>query len=140
MTKLNEDEVRDGLGGLAGWDRDGDEIVKEYRFDGFGDAVAFVVAVAFRAEKANHHPDLDIRYNRVRVSLSTHSEGGITAKDMALAGEIEAVAGPGEQTLAMFTELLHIALVAVAAPLLVALAPRLRVPAVVLEIVGGIVI
>ena len=85
MTKLNDDEVRGGLGELAGWERNGDEIVKEYRFDGFGDAVAFVVGVAFRAEKANHHPDLDIRYNRVRVALSTHSEGGITEKDVALA-------------------------------------------------------
>ena len=93
MTKLTDEEIRDGLDGLAGWERDGDEVVKEYRFDGFGDAVAFVVGVAFRAEKADHHPDLDIRYNRVRVALSTHSEGGITAKDLALAGEIEAVAG-----------------------------------------------
>jgi len=94
MTKLSDEQIQDGLGGLNGWERRGDEIVKEYEFDGFGDSIAFVVGVAFRAEKANHHPDLDIRYNRVRVSLSTHSEGGITAKDLALAGEIEAVASP----------------------------------------------
>jgi 4a-hydroxytetrahydrobiopterin dehydratase len=93
MTKLNDDQVREGLSGLAGWERQGDEIAKEYRFEGFGDAVAFVVSIAFRAEKANHHPDLDIRYNRVRVALSTHSEGGLTAKDLDLAGEIEQVAG-----------------------------------------------
>jgi 4a-hydroxytetrahydrobiopterin dehydratase len=93
MTKLNDDQVREGLGGLAGWERQGDEIAKEYRFEGFGDAVAFVVRVAFRAEKADHHPDLDIRYSRVRVGLSTHSEGGITAKDLDLAGEIELAAG-----------------------------------------------
>ena len=94
MSKLNDEQVRDGLSGLAAWERQGDEIVKEYGFEGFGDAVAFVVGIAFRAEKADHHPDLDIRYNRVRVALSTHSEGGITDKDLALAGEIEAVAGP----------------------------------------------
>ena len=91
MSKLSDDEVRDGLGTLPGWERDGDAITKEYSFGGFGDAVAFVVGVAFRAEKADHHPDLDIRYNRVKVALSTHSEGGITAKDLALATEIEDV-------------------------------------------------
>jgi 4a-hydroxytetrahydrobiopterin dehydratase len=89
MAKLSDEKVQEGLGGLPGWERAGDEIVKEFRFDGFGPAVAFVVAVAFRAEKADHHPDLDIRYNRVRVALSTHSEGGLTEKDLALAGEVE---------------------------------------------------
>ena len=78
---------------LGDWERSGDEIVREFRFEGFPGAIAFVVELGFAAEKANHHPDLDIRYNRVRVALSTHSEGGITAKDLALAGEIEAVAG-----------------------------------------------
>jgi 4a-hydroxytetrahydrobiopterin dehydratase len=92
MAKLTDDDVQQGLAGLAGWERQGDEIVKEYRFDGFGDAIAFVVRLAFRAEKANHHPDLDVRYNRVRVALSTHDEGGITAKDMALAAEADTAA------------------------------------------------
>ena len=92
MAKLSDDEVRQGLSKLAGWDRHGDEIVKEYKFGGFGDAVAFVVQLAFRAEKANHHPDIDVRYNRVRVALSTHSEGGITDKDLALAGEADTAA------------------------------------------------
>jgi 4a-hydroxytetrahydrobiopterin dehydratase len=93
VAKLTDDEVREGLSGLDGWERQGDEIVKEYRFAGFGDAVAFVVRIAFRAEKADHHPDLDIRYNRVRVALSTHSEGGLTGKDLALAAEMEAASG-----------------------------------------------
>jgi 4a-hydroxytetrahydrobiopterin dehydratase len=92
MAKLTDDDVRQGLVDLAGWERQGDEIVKEYRFDGFGDAIAFVVRLAFRAEKANHHPDLDVRYNRVRVALSTHDEGGITAKDLALAAEADSAA------------------------------------------------
>jgi 4a-hydroxytetrahydrobiopterin dehydratase len=92
MAKLTDDEVRDGLTGLPGWGREGDEIVKEYKFGGFGDAVAFVVRIAFRAEKADHHPDLDIRYNKVRVVLSTHSEGGLTGKDLDLAAQVEAAA------------------------------------------------
>ncbi len=92
MPKLTDDDVQKGLATLPGWERQGDEIVKEYKFDGFGDAIAFVVRLAFRADKANHHPDLDVRYNRVRVALSTHSEGGITAKDLALAAEISTAA------------------------------------------------
>ena len=93
MAKLSDERVQEGLAHLAGWERAGDEIVKEFRFEGFGAAVAFVVAVAFRAEKADHHPDLDVRYNRVRVALSTHSEGGLTEKDLALAGEIDTAGG-----------------------------------------------
>ena len=92
MAKLTDDEIAKGLAILAGWERKGDEIVKEFRFDGFGDAVAFLVRLAFRAEKADHHPDLDVRYSRVRVALSTHSAGGITAKDLALAAEADAAA------------------------------------------------
>ncbi|MBV8160290.1 MAG: 4a-hydroxytetrahydrobiopterin dehydratase [Acidimicrobiia bacterium] len=92
MTKLSEEQVQQGLADLGGWERQGDEIVKEFGFDGFGDAVAFVVRIAFRAEKADHHPDIDVRYNRVRVALSTHSEGGITGKDLALAAEADASA------------------------------------------------
>jgi 4a-hydroxytetrahydrobiopterin dehydratase len=93
MAKLSDDDVQKGLATLPGWERQGDEIVKEFKFDGFGDAIAFVVRLGFKADKANHHPDIDVRYNRVRVALSTHSEGGITAKDFALGAEAEAVAG-----------------------------------------------
>jgi 4a-hydroxytetrahydrobiopterin dehydratase len=92
MAKLTDDDVEKGLATLPGWARNGDEIVKEFEFDGFGDAIAFVVRLAFRADKADHHPDLDVRYNRVRVALSTHSEGGITAKDLGLAAEAEGAA------------------------------------------------
>jgi 4a-hydroxytetrahydrobiopterin dehydratase len=93
MAKLTDDDVQKGLATLPGWDRQGDEIVKEFKFDGFGDAIAFVVRLGFKADKADHHPDLDVRYNRVRVALSTHSEGGITAKDLSLAAEAEGAAG-----------------------------------------------
>jgi len=93
MATLTEQEIRQALDGLPGWTSGGGEIVKEYKFGDFVAAVAFVNRVADRAEAADHHPDLDIRYNRVRVGLSTHSVGGITAKDTALAAEIDAVAG-----------------------------------------------
>jgi 4a-hydroxytetrahydrobiopterin dehydratase len=90
MAVLSDDEVRQGLADLEGWEREADAIVRQVGFDTFPDAVAFVVRLAFDAEAANHHPDLDIRYNKVRVALSTHSEGGITAKDLELARAIQA--------------------------------------------------
>ena len=90
MAKLAPDDVEARVKGLTGWAVEGDAIVKEFRFDGFRDSVAFVVGLGFAAEKANHHPDIDIRYNRVRVALSTHSEGGLTEKDFALAAEADA--------------------------------------------------
>jgi 4a-hydroxytetrahydrobiopterin dehydratase len=93
MTVLSDDEVEGALADLDGWERAGDEIVREVRFDTFPDAVAFVVRVGFAAEAANHHPDLDVRYNKVRVALSTHSEGGITDKDVDLARSIQGFAG-----------------------------------------------
>jgi 4a-hydroxytetrahydrobiopterin dehydratase len=93
MTVLSDDEVEGALADLDGWERAGDEIVREVRFDTFPDAVAFVVRVGFAAEAANHHPDLDVRYNKVRVALSTHSEGGITDKDVDLARAIQGFAG-----------------------------------------------
>jgi 4a-hydroxytetrahydrobiopterin dehydratase len=93
MPPLPDDAVRKGLGSLPGWERRDDEIEKVYELPSFPDAVAFVTRVGFLAEKADHHPDLDIRWRKVRVALSTHSEGGITDKDLALAGEIEGVAG-----------------------------------------------
>ncbi|MDQ4098261.1 MAG: 4a-hydroxytetrahydrobiopterin dehydratase [Actinomycetota bacterium] len=89
MAVLSDDEVRNALAELEGWERSGDAIVREFPFPGFSDAVAFVVRLAFDAEAANHHPDVDIRYNKVRVALSTHSEGGITAKDVDLARAIQ---------------------------------------------------
>lgn len=93
MSVLSSQEVRAGLDALDGWEAVGDEITKEFSLGDFRDAVAFVVRIAFEAEAANHHPDLDVRYNKVRVTLSTHSEGGVTAKDLDLARAIEGAAG-----------------------------------------------
>ena len=94
MTALSDAEIDAGLRQRPEWQRDGNEIVREFRFDSFMDAIAFVNAVAQRAEAADHHPDLDIRYNRVRVALSTHSAGGITSKDLDLAREVDGCAAP----------------------------------------------
>ncbi len=88
MAVLSDDEIRQQLEGLEGWRLEGESIVSDLQFSGFPDAVAFVVRLSFAAEAANHHPDLDIRYNQVRIALSTHSEGGVTAKDLDLARTI----------------------------------------------------
>ena len=68
-------------------------VESEYKFADFVAAMAFVNQVAEAAEAANHHPDIDIRWNKVRLSLATHSEGGLTQNDFALAAQIESLAG-----------------------------------------------
>ena len=95
MATMSDTEVKAALGALPGWELVGGDIVKEYKFAEFVAAIAFVDLLADRAEAANHHPDIDIRWNKVRLALSTHSEGGLTSKDFALATEIEALAGAG---------------------------------------------
>ena len=72
--------------------RAGTEIVKSFERASFPDAVAFVVRVGFLAEKADHHPDIDIRWRTVRLALTSHDSGGLTASDLRLANEIEEVA------------------------------------------------
>lgn len=73
------------------WERRGGELVTTVTRDGFAGALAFVNAVGERAERADHHPDIDIRWNKVTLRLSTHSAGGLTEKDLALAAEIDAL-------------------------------------------------
>jgi 4a-hydroxytetrahydrobiopterin dehydratase len=92
VARLPDDEITTGLASLPDWDWSGIEIAKEFRLGNFRDAVAFVVRLSYEAEAANHHPDLDIRWNKVLVRLSTHSEGGITDKDLELARTIEGLA------------------------------------------------
>jgi 4a-hydroxytetrahydrobiopterin dehydratase len=91
LPLLAEAEVVSALGALPGWSRTGDEIEKTFERPSFADAIAFVVRVGFLAEAADHHPDLDIRWRRVRVALTTHDSGGLTANDVELAKQIEAV-------------------------------------------------
>lgn len=90
MALLTEDEIRDRL--PNDWEGAADEIRKEYTFGTFPTAIAFVNLLADAAEEANHHPDIDIRYNRVTVSLSTHAEGGVTQNDLDLSARAESLA------------------------------------------------
>ncbi len=91
MALLDDQEIGNRLDDLHGWTREGDMIRKTYTLDSFPEAIAFVNRIAERAEAADHHPDIDIRYDRVACALSTHSEGGLTAKDFDLAAEIDEV-------------------------------------------------
>jgi 4a-hydroxytetrahydrobiopterin dehydratase len=97
MPKLSDEEIAEALGqgDLAGWRFDRGEIFKNYKFPTFLDAIAFINRIAQRAEAANHHPDLENHYNRVRVALHTWTENGVTQKDVTLAREIEAAAEGG---------------------------------------------
>ena len=90
---LTEAEIGSALAGLADWSRNDAEIEKTFECASFPDAIAFVVRIGFLAEAADHHPDLDIRWRKVRVALTTHDSGGLTAIDFALAQKIELVAG-----------------------------------------------
>ena len=67
------------------WEQDGEAIKAEFKFKDFNEAMGFVTRVSLAAEKADHHPDIDIRWNKVLLVLSTHSEGGVTKKDLDLA-------------------------------------------------------
>ena len=93
MAKLSESERDEALAGLDGWafDAPRNGIAKSFKFADFGEAFAFMTLVALEAEKADHHPDWSNALNRVDILLSTHSEGGVTAKDAALARRIEAL-------------------------------------------------
>jgi 4a-hydroxytetrahydrobiopterin dehydratase len=90
MKLLDEAEIRSGLDELKGWARDGDSIRKTYTLDSFPEAIAFVTRIAELAEQSDHHPDIDIRYNRVACTLSTHSAGGLTRRDFDLGRQIDA--------------------------------------------------
>ena len=91
MTLLTEDEITAGLGRTAGWERSGDEITCTRTLGDFRDAVVYVGAVAHLAQAAGHHPDIAISWNKVTLTLSTHSAGGLTAADFALAEQINAL-------------------------------------------------
>jgi 4a-hydroxytetrahydrobiopterin dehydratase len=92
MAALSDDEIRDRLEGLEGWERDGDALRKQFKFDDFQGSVDFLNRITPPAEEMNHHPDLAISWNTVTVTLSTHSEGGITASDFELAARIDPLA------------------------------------------------
>lgn len=89
MAVLKKQEIEARLESRPGWKRHDDEIRREYKFADFKEAMAFVNRVAELAEGADHHPDIDVRYNRVKLTLSTHSERGVTEKDLDLAAQID---------------------------------------------------
>ncbi len=90
---LPQEEIDRALAGdLSAWSQTGDAITREVRATSFLAGIALVQRVAEAAEEADHHPDVDIRYTTLRFTLSTHSEGGLTAKDLDLAGRIDRLA------------------------------------------------
>lgn len=93
---LDDAAIAAALDGLPGWERDGDSIVRTAALPDFPTAIRVVDEVADAAERADHHPDIDIRWRNLTFRLSTHSAGGLTAKDTALAGVIsERIAAAG---------------------------------------------
>jgi 4a-hydroxytetrahydrobiopterin dehydratase len=92
MTVLADQEVEERLAD-SDWRRDSSAIVREWTFADFAEAIAFVDRVAAAAEAANHHPDIQVHgWNKVRLDLSTHSEGGLTEADFAMAARIDSLA------------------------------------------------
>ncbi len=91
MALLTDDEVRQRLAGLPDWARQGDNITNVRTLSGFSVAMLYAAAVGFLAEAANHHPDILIQWNKVTLTLSTHSAGGLTEADFELAAKISAL-------------------------------------------------
>ncbi|HEY1793262.1 MAG TPA: 4a-hydroxytetrahydrobiopterin dehydratase [Opitutaceae bacterium] len=96
MSRLKQSEAKRRLRALGGWSMRASVIRRTFVFKGFPQAIRFVGRVARAAQAADHHPDIDIRWNRVTLALTTHSEGGLTAKDFAMARRCSALfpAGP----------------------------------------------
>jgi 4a-hydroxytetrahydrobiopterin dehydratase len=91
MELLTEDEISARLGGVPGWARQGSSITTTVTRSDFGEAMLFTGAVAYLAEQASHHPDILIQWNKVTLTLSTHSAGGLSAADFDLAAKISAL-------------------------------------------------
>ena len=89
MAKISDERVREGLKALPGWELVGGEIAKTYTFKNYYETMAFVNAVAWVAHRSDHHPDLEVGYNKCRVRYSTHSVGGVSEKDLLSATEVE---------------------------------------------------
>ncbi len=91
MPKLTPQQMKEQLAASPGWQIENGELVKSFSFKNFVEALRFVNRLGEAAEKAGHHPDIDIRYNRVRLALVTHDAGGITEKDFQLASQANAL-------------------------------------------------
>lgn len=88
--KLSDLEIQRALADLPGWSRRGDVLTKTFSFDRFADGIRFVDRIAVAADEMNHHPDIDVRYTKITITLSTHDAGGITQSDLDLGKKIEA--------------------------------------------------
>ena len=93
MARLSDEQIEEQLSGLPGWQRDGEAISRQFELDDFKGSVDFVNRLTPEAEGMNHHPDLEISWNKVSVTISTHSEGGLTENDFELARKVDAVEG-----------------------------------------------
>ena len=92
LPRLSDDEIAQRLAGLTGWNREGDAITKEFVLAGFTEATQFIGKLAEPANAMDHHPDVQLyRYKRVKISLTTHSAGGLTQNDFDLAAKIDAL-------------------------------------------------
>jgi 4a-hydroxytetrahydrobiopterin dehydratase len=89
VERLSDGEIESLLAALEGWEREGDEIVKTFELADFVGSVEFVDRMVQPAEEMGHHPDLSISWNKVRVSITTHAAGGLTANDFELARRID---------------------------------------------------
>jgi 4a-hydroxytetrahydrobiopterin dehydratase len=94
MSLLDDAEIEARLSGLSGWKRSGDAIAKSFACGDFVGSVKFVASLVEPAEAMGHHPDLEISWDTVKVTISTHSEGGLTAADFELAQKVDACAPP----------------------------------------------
>ena len=92
MPPLSHEDARSRLAALSGWQIENGELVRTFQFKDFSAALDFVNQVGKAAEDAGHHPDIDIRYNKVRLALVTHDAGGLTAKDFDLAAKAQSLA------------------------------------------------
>jgi 4a-hydroxytetrahydrobiopterin dehydratase len=92
-TPLSDADVQAALQKLPGWKRNGNAIQRIFEFENFSDAMVFVNKIAEEAEEANHHPDITINYNKVTLQLISHDSGGLTNRDVKMAGRINDVAG-----------------------------------------------
>jgi 4a-hydroxytetrahydrobiopterin dehydratase len=89
LPALNTKQIGLHLTTVPDWTKRAQTIGRTYKFDGFLMSIAFVHRIAKRAQKMNHHPDIDIRFDKVKLTLTTHDEGGITEKDFALARQCD---------------------------------------------------
>jgi 4a-hydroxytetrahydrobiopterin dehydratase len=92
MALLSDEDIEAQLERVPRWDRDGDSIKREFKFEDFQASVDFVNRITPPAEEMNHHPDISISWNKVQCTLSTHSQGGLTETDFELASRIDALA------------------------------------------------